>query len=67
MAQQVKNPTSIHEDAGSIPHFCGGVQPQVSLLAAAALIGPLTWELPYAAGMALKRKKKKVKVQEQGQ
>ena len=28
-------------------------------LAATALIGPLTWELPYATGVALKRKKKK--------
>ena len=26
-------------------------------LAAAALIGPLAWELPYAAGATLKRKK----------
>ena len=29
--------------------------------AAAALIQPLAWELPYAAGAALKRKKKKKK------
>ena len=28
-------------------------------LAAVALIQPLAWELPYAAGMALKRQKKK--------
>ena len=27
--------------------------------AAAALIGPLAWEAPYAVGMALKRQKKK--------
>ena len=26
-------------------------------LAAVALIGPLAWELPYAAGVALKKKK----------
>ena len=31
-------------------------------LAAAALIQPLVWELPYAAGVALKRKKKGVLV-----
>ena len=31
------------------------------MLAAAALIQPLGWELPYAMGVALKRKKKKVK------
>ena len=30
-------------------------------LAAAALIGPLAWELPYAAGADLKKKKKKKK------
>ena len=30
-------------------------------LAAAAPIGPLTWELPYAMGAALKTKKKKKK------
>ena len=29
--------------------------------AAAALIGPLAWELPYAAGAALKNPKKKKK------
>jgi len=29
--------------------------------AAAALIRPIAWELPYAAGVALKRKKKKEK------
>ena len=29
--------------------------------AAAALIGPLAWELPYPAGVAIKRKKKKRK------
>ena len=26
-----------------------------------ALIGPLTWELPYAEGVALKQKKSKIK------
>ena len=30
-------------------------------LAAAALIGPLAWELPYAVGTALKRQKNKTK------
>ena len=30
-------------------------------LAAAALIGPLAWELPYAAGAALKGQKKREK------
>ena len=32
-----------------------------SRLVAAALIGPLAWEPPYVADMALKRKKKKLK------
>ena len=30
-------------------------------LTAAALMGPLAWELPYATDMALKRQKKKEK------
>ena len=47
MAQQVKDLTSTHEDADLIP----------VLLAAAAPILPLAWELPYAEGAALIRKK----------
>ena len=31
-------------------------------LAAAALIGPLAWKLPYAIGVALKSKKKTMKI-----
>ena len=53
MAQQVKNPTGVHEDVGSIPALL--------LLwrrpATAALIQPLAWELPYFASVTLKRKK----------
>ena len=46
VAQQVKNPTSIHEDAGSIPVLTHWVKDAVfPQAAAAALICPLTWEL----------------------
>ena len=62
----VKNPTSIHEDVGSIPHVsmsCGvchrhGSDPTLLWLwrrpAAVSPIRPLAWEFPYAAGVALK-------------
>ena len=67
----VKSPTSIYEDAGLIPGLAaaccsvGGrcVSDPVLLCLwcrppAAALIRPLAWELPYAAGAVLKKKKK---------
>ena len=52
----ITNLTSIHEDASSIK------EPVLlwRRLAAAALIRPLAWELPYAMGVALKRPKKKM-------
>ena len=60
----VTNLTSIYEDAGSIPGLAPGLRIIHSnphcrelwrRLAATALIWPLTWELPYALGVALKR------------
>ena len=61
MAQQVENLASIHEGAGLIPGLTRWVKDPMLLwlwyrLAAAALIQPLAWELPYAAGVALKKK-----------
>ena len=61
MAQQVTNPTNIHEHVGWIPGLDQWVRDPVLLwlwcrLAAAALIQPQAWKLPYAAGVALKSK-----------
>ena len=66
MAQQLTNPTSIHEDESSIPVLPQWVKDLMLLclwhrLAATAPIEPLAWKTPCAMGVAKKKKKKKKK------
>ena len=53
------NPTSLHEDVGLIPSLAQCLKDPVLpwlwyRLAAAALVRPLAWELPYVSHAALK-------------
>ena len=66
MVQWLMNPTSIHKDAGLITCLTQWVKNLAWLWlwcrpAATALLPPLAWELPCAAGAALKRQKTKKK------
>ena len=65
VSQQITNPTSSHEDVGLTPGLAQWIGDLVLLWlwhrpAAAAPIPPVTWELLYAIGAALKIKKKKL-------
>ena len=68
MAQRVKNPNSIHEDASLILGLTQWAKDQALLwlwsrLAAVVLIRSLAWEPPCAMRVALKRQKGKKEIE----
>ena len=68
VSQRLKNRTSIHKDASSIPGLAHWVKdPELLWLwcrpAAAAPVQPLAWELPYASALEREEKKKECQVQ----
>ena len=67
IAQWLTNPTSIHENAGSIPGLVLRIQHCHELwcrLATTALIRPLVWEPPYASKGCGPQKTKDKKMEE---
>ena len=67
-AQQLMNPTRIHEDVGSILASISGLRIRCRCElwcrpAAIASIRPLAREFPYATGATLKRKTKRIWLQ----
>ena len=66
MVQGVKNLTAVTQVMGSIPSLLqwvkgSGIAAAVAWVTAAAQIQSLAWEIPYAAGAAIKKKREREK------